>query len=101
VSRLEGAALGRVEAISIPGLDLWFNSADHLPPHFHARKPGRWEIRVYILECSESRLALTLKWPGSGGPRPRDQCRLLAATLAKREALLAEWERKVVFEGVL
>ncbi len=32
--------MGRVDAFAIGGLDLWFNSHDHGPPHFHARRPG-------------------------------------------------------------
>ena len=42
----------RLEAFSIPGLDLFFNSLDHLPPHFHARRRGEWEIRVYQAKVS-------------------------------------------------
>jgi hypothetical protein len=89
--------LGRVTAITIAGLDLWFNSSDHLPPHFHARKPGKWEIRVFILECVEGRLAYTVKWPRHGARLSgRDRRKLLAETLAHRAELLAEWEQKVV-----
>jgi hypothetical protein len=36
----------RLDAFSVAGLELFFNSLDHLPPHFHARRPGEWEIRV-------------------------------------------------------
>jgi hypothetical protein len=89
-----------VTAFSIPGLDLWFNSSDHLPPHFHARKPGRWEVRVYILECTPARLSFTAKWPrlGGAGPRRRARRALLEATLEHRVELLLEWEQKVVSE---
>lgn len=41
--------MGRVQAFSIPGLDCWFPSLDHDPPHFHVRRPGEWEIRVRIM----------------------------------------------------
>lgn len=96
---MKSAAMGRVEAVAIPGMDLWFNSSDHLPPHFHARKPGRWEVRVYILECTEAHFAFSLKWPGRGdGPQRRERRLLLGATLGQRSELLEEWERKVVFE---
>jgi hypothetical protein len=90
--------VGSVTAFSIPGLDLWFNSSAHLPPHFHARKPGRWEVRVFILDCAPARLALTVKWPrhGGGGPRGRERRALLEGTLANRLELLLEWERKVI-----
>lgn len=29
---------------------MWFYSGDHEPPHFHARRPGEWEARVFIEE---------------------------------------------------
>ena len=37
--------MGRVDAVSIAGLELWFNSSDHLPPHFHDRKTQRPSTR--------------------------------------------------------
>ena len=88
--------MGRVSTIFVPGLDLWFNSSDHLPPHFHARKSGKWEARVVIMECFGGHLEYTMKWPRRGDLPARDRRALLAQTLAQREALLEEWERKVV-----
>jgi hypothetical protein len=38
-----------VRAFQIAGLDLWFWSNDHEPPHFHAKKRGKWEVRIYFL----------------------------------------------------
>ena len=89
--------MGRVTAIDIPGLDLWFNSSDHLPPHFHARKAGEWEIRVQILETTEDGLAYSIKWPKNGARIPGKALRALhQATLEHRDALLVEWEQKVL-----
>jgi hypothetical protein len=51
-----------VGCIEVAGLNLWFNSNDHLPPHFHASKLGEWEIRIYFLRCSEGRFDFDLKW---------------------------------------
>ncbi|NCR39243.1 MAG: DUF4160 domain-containing protein [Microcystis aeruginosa W13-11] len=45
--------MGKVESFNLDGLDLFFNSHDHLPPHFHVRKPGQWEIRVFFLLCNQ------------------------------------------------
>ena len=91
--------MGRVTVMAIPGLDLWFNSSDHLPPHFHARKSGEWEIRVYIMDCMEGHLEFDMKWPRTGGgPRGRERTRLLAATLRHRIELIREWESKVIIE---
>jgi hypothetical protein len=36
----------KVATFSVAGLESWFNSDDHLPPHFHAEKSGEWEVRV-------------------------------------------------------
>jgi hypothetical protein len=30
----------RIEAFTISGVELWFNSADHDPAHYHVRKSG-------------------------------------------------------------
>lgn len=88
--------LGKVQAFSIEGLDLWFNSIDHRPPHFHARSPGRWEIRVYILECTKNQFKYEVKWGMIPIRRHREELREMV--LAHRVALLEEWERKVLYE---
>lgn len=41
--------MARVRAFEIDGLVLWFFSYDHDPPHFHAKRAGEWEVRVYFL----------------------------------------------------
>jgi hypothetical protein len=85
--------VGKVEAFTIAGLDLWFNSIDHRPPHFHARSSGRWEIRVYILECAPAQLSYEVKWGTNPIRRHREQ--LHEKVLENRVALLEERERKV------
>lgn len=92
----------RVEAFTIDGLDLWFNSADHAPAHFHARKPGQWEIRVNILATTPETLAFSFEWPRRGASvSARIQKLLRDATIGYRLALLAEWDEKVLRqEGV-
>jgi len=89
--------LGKVESITIEGLDLWFNSSDHLPPHLHASKTGHWEIRVFILECNQRLLSHTVKWSRFGKkPGSQELNEVLKAVLEHRDELLREWERKVV-----
>ena len=39
----------KVDAFSLPGLEVLFYSGDHLPPHIHVRKTGKWEIRLYFI----------------------------------------------------
>ena len=38
-----------VACLAVAGIELWFNSNDHLPPHFHAEKSCDWEVRVFFL----------------------------------------------------
>ena len=42
--------MSRVESFSVPGVECWFYSNDHRPPHFHARRRGEWSVRVFFLE---------------------------------------------------
>jgi hypothetical protein len=87
--------MGRVTTISVDGLDLWFNSSDHLPPHFHARKPGHWEVRVYLLETTSEDLAYEPKWPPNVALPSKTLRTLRDLVAANRAALVEEWEQKV------
>ena len=89
----------RVEAFTIAGVELWFNSADHAPAHFHVRRPGAWEIRVNILATTSESLAYSFKWPRNGATVPgRLQKQLREATSEHRAALLTEWQEKVIVQ---
>jgi hypothetical protein len=48
--------MAKLECLAIPGIELWFVSQDHLPPHFHAKRKGQWEVRVFFLEGSTSKM---------------------------------------------
>ena len=85
--------MGKVEAFAIDGLDVWFNSSDHLPEHLHVKRRGAWEIRVYFLLCTEGRLEFDCKWGKS--PSASIKTKILKAVLEHRAALLIEWEKKV------
>ena len=88
--------MGRVTCIQIPGLDLWFNSSDHEPPHLHVRKAGAWEIRVFFRTCTERHLDYNVKFQfGGSGPSRRERTALLSRILAHQAELYAEWETKV------
>ena len=88
------ASVGRVEAFALDGLELWFNSSDHLPEHVHVKRRGQWEIRVYFLLCTDSELAFDLKW-GKKGPPSMTQTAIRKAVVGHRAALLKEWEQIV------
>ena len=88
--------MGKVQSFKLEGLDLFFNSNDHRPPHFHARKSGAWEIRIYILLCSkENGLVFTSKYPPNPEISSKEKKQILRLVLENREQLLDEWEKKV------
>jgi hypothetical protein len=82
-----------VVSIAVAGLDLWFNSADHWPPHFHAERPGEWEVRVMFLRHGAAMIELV--WADKKGPSARDGKKIRRAVEGARDRLLAEWEAKV------
>jgi hypothetical protein len=89
--------VGKVECCSLPGLELYFHSGDHGPPHVHVLRPGEWEIRVDLLLTTEDHLDFLVKWPpGFTGPRKRLRARIRALVVSHRWALLEEWDRKVM-----
>lgn len=81
----------RVDAFSVAGLVLLFYSNDHMPPHFHAEKPGRWEIRVRFLRTRSQMIEFITK----NKPRASELKELKRLVEVHRVALLAEWEAKV------
>lgn len=88
--------MGKVQCFKIDGLYLFFNSHDHRPPHFHARKSGAWEIRVNILLCSkENGLISTAKYPPNPQISSKDEKQILKFVLENKSKLLIEWEQKV------
>jgi len=75
--------------LRLAGFDAWFNSQDHEPPHFHLRKPGEFELRVFFLKGD----MFELKW----GDMPKAKVlKLLGQQVrSKRVELLIEWSKKV------
>jgi hypothetical protein len=83
----------RIDSLHLPaalgGFSIWFNSADHAPPHFHLAQPGRCELRVYFLRAD----MFELKW---GRMPAAHKLRAVAALVSRRRAaLLREWSQKV------
>jgi hypothetical protein len=85
--------LGKVDAFNVAGLELWFNSEDHGPQHFHAGRPGEWEIRVFFLTSIRGRLEYERKW--GKVPRSNFLRAIEEGAVEKRETLLEEWNEKV------
>jgi hypothetical protein len=91
------ACVGKVDAVALEGLDFWFNSSDHLPPHLHARRRGAWEIRVHFFLCTDDELVFDCKWVKKA-PSAKVLARIRKAVVEQRVELLKEWEQKVCRE---
>jgi len=86
--------MGKVDAFKLVGVECWFCSQDHRPPHFHARKRGKWDVRVFFMEAKDQMLE---RVRGARAPLPaRDVKAICDAAEEHRDQLLAEWEEKVV-----
>jgi hypothetical protein len=90
--------MARLAAFTIPGLECYIPSGDHLPPHIHVRKPGAWEIKVLINHVHHGNpelpyLPVRPRHPSRKGqvPSPRELQPLREAILAQRRALLREF----------
>jgi hypothetical protein len=87
--------MAKLECFTVPGIELWFFSHDHLPPHFHAKRRGRWEIRVFFLEGTTNEM-FEVVWC-SVRRVPKGDLKLLEKAVAmKRAEIFEEWERKVL-----
>lgn len=82
--------MATVRAFVVAGLKLWFYSNDHEPPHFHAKRAGEWELRVYFLRDSSAMIESV--WVEKR-PSPRLLRTLVDLAAERRGELLAEWER--------
>ncbi len=83
--------MGKADAFQIEGLDLWFNSSDHKPPHFHVEKASAWEVRVYFMRGPSEMIDVKCGTEPSG----RDRRSMTKLAEAHRIELLIEWETKV------
>jgi hypothetical protein len=84
--------LGKLETFQIPGVTLWFNSNDHLPPHFHAARTGEWRLRVMFMKGQEEMFEIV--W-AARQPSPQTLRSIATAVRQHGPELLVEWNRKV------
>jgi len=78
-----------VRAFSIEGLKSWFWSADHDPPHFHAKRSGDWEVKVHFMEAPSA--MIEVKWANKQ-PSRNALKELTSLAEAHRAELLEQWE---------
>jgi hypothetical protein len=92
--------VGKVDCFALPGLDIYFNSSDHRPPHFHVECTD-WQIRVFIDDSSlDSGLSFNYKVPRNlprnfRGVSAKQKKELLRLVVNYRAQLLQEWQEKV------
>lgn len=86
----------KVESFCIQGLEAFFRSNDHHPCHFHVKKQGKWEIRVYILTSTE-KLHYSVKFPKNQKqlPNAKEERLILDFVIKNRGKLYIDWETKV------
>lgn len=93
--------MAKIDCIKNTGeLEFFWNTSDHIPPHFHVKhKGGEWEIRVYFLE-SGSKLEYDFKFPSKRTQRIKASIEkeILGKIKNKDATLLKEWEKKVNYE---
>jgi hypothetical protein len=92
--------VAKVRAFELPGYEAWFNSGDHLPPHFHLEKAGgAWEIKVNFMRHPDEMCEIVRpKFPKKKGDRPRkSELREIAKAAEEHRAeLLEQYEQDVV-----
>ncbi len=84
-------------------LEVWWNSEDHRPPHFHVKhKEEKWQIRVYFTKCTPNHLEYEFKIPKSRKDpiAKKDRDAILGQMKTKNQGMKSrqlwkEWDTKV------
>lgn len=84
--------MAKLQCIAIDGMKMWFPSNDHEPPHFHVKRAGAWEYRIFFLE--DESVMFEPKWTKTNKTVMSRQDREQIAGLvdAHRDTIFAEWE---------
>ena len=86
--------MGKIDCFRIEGIDCWFWSSDHRPPHFNARRKGQWEVRVFFMNKKSEMIEQGIR---SGRISKAHRKMLSDMAEQHREELLKEWEKKVKY----
>jgi hypothetical protein len=84
----------KLTCFSIAGMQLWFYSNDHEPPHLHAKRKGEWEYRINFLEGRNDMFQLIRSTKKARMSRA-DRNQLQEMIDEHRFEILWEWEEKV------
>jgi hypothetical protein len=84
----------KVACFAVAGIRLWFNSNDHMPPHFHAEKVREWQVRVYFIEGARQMIEVVYS-TRPNRPRKPDLKAIVKKTQAHRHELYQQWQAVV------
>ena len=84
----------KVACFAVAGIELWFNSNDHLPPHFHAEKVREWQVRVFFLREPDEMIQVVYSTKAQR-PSKADLKEIRALAQAHHLELYAQWETAV------
>jgi hypothetical protein len=84
----------KVACFAVAGVELWFNSNDHLPPHFHAEKAREWQVRVFFLRDPSDMTEIVYS-RRSRRPSKSDLKEIVQQAAARRFALYSQWQTVV------
>ena len=88
--------MGQVDCLNLENIYCWFNSHEHRPPHFHAKRKGEWHVRVYF-QRPRSKMVERVQGRSLRGRIARaDRNALCDVAELYREELLQEWDKKVL-----
>jgi hypothetical protein len=87
--------MGKLDCFLIDGIYCWFWPNDHRPPHFNAKRRGKWGVKVFFMK-RKAEMIEKAKW--SGRISQADRKALSDMTEQHREDLLKEWEKKVNYD---
>ncbi len=82
----------QLKCFAIAGIKLWFWPADHEPPHFHAKRAGEWEYKIYFLE-GEATMFEEFWTKKKARMSRQDKQAIVDMVTAHRFAILQEWEK--------
>jgi hypothetical protein len=90
--------MARLRAFQLIGYELWINTNDHAPPHFHLTDHAEtFELRIHFLEVLPGHLSASVVFPkaarSSSCLRGAKRAELIELVLQHREELLAEWTK--------
>jgi hypothetical protein len=82
--------MANVTAFQMDGLKIWFYSDDHTPAHFHVKKSGEWEMRVFFMLDKDE--MIQVKWSDKKLSR-KIQKEICGLAEEHRVDLLIQWEQ--------